>query len=229
MSKESRVLETKTTDDKTHITLANLKTFKTKYDEKVTGIVNGINDKIEKNTARVFASIKTDLNKADADVIKEYFIAHSDIQPRKGDVFLITTTVEEKTYEHSAYTYGESKWEAVTGNVDAEKVILRDNITLAGNYTQVGNVTKGANETKTLDVKGKSFKDVMMSIFTAKLQPANPTQPSVTGFNLTGAKAVEAGTKVASTTFGNANLTAGSYQFGPATGCLLYTSPSPRD
>ena len=218
MSKESRVLETKTTDDKTHITLANLKTFKTKYDEKVTGIVNGINDKIEKNTARVFASIKTDLNKADADVIKEYFIAHSDIQPRKGDVFLITTTVEEKTYEHSAYTYGESKWEAVTGNVDAEKVILRDNITLAGNYTQVGNVTKGANETKTLDVKGKSFKDVMMSIFTAKLQPANPTQPSVTGFNLTGAKAVEAGTKVASTTFGNANLTAGSYQFGPATG-----------
>lgn len=218
MSKESRVLETKTTDDKTHITLANLKTFKTKYDEKVTGIVNGINDKIEKNTARVFASIKTDLNKADADVIKEYFVAHSDIQPRKGDVFLITTTVEEKTYEHSAYTYGESKWEAVTGNVDAEKVILRDNITLAGNYTQVGNVTKGANETKTLDVKGKSFKDVMMSIFTAKLQPANPTQPAVTGFNLTGAKAVEAGTKVASTTFGNANLTAGSYQFGPATG-----------
>ena len=218
MSKESRVLETKTTDDKTHITLANLKTFKTKYDEKVTGIVNGINDKIEKNTARVFASIKTDLNKADADLIKEYFVAHSDIQPRKGDVFLITTTVEEKTYEHSAYTYGESKWEAVTGNVDAEKVILRDNITLAGNYTQVGNVTKGANETKTLDVKGKSFKDVMMSIFTAKLQPANPTQPAVTGFNLTGAKAVEAGTKVASTTFGNANLTAGSYQFGPATG-----------
>lgn len=218
MSKEVKALETRATDEQTYITLAGIKTFKSKYDEKVTGIVNGINDKIEKNTARVFASVKTELNKADADVIKEYFVAHSDIQPRKGDVFLITTTVEEKTYEHSAYTYGESKWEAVTGNVDAEKVILRDNITLAGNYTQVGNVTKGANETKTLDVKGKSFKDVMMSIFTAKLQPANPTQPAVTGFNLTGAKAVEAGTKVASTTFGNANLTAGSYQFGPATG-----------
>lgn len=218
MSKEVKALETIATDEQTYITLAGIKTFKSKYDEKVTGIVNGINDKIEKNTARVFASVKTELNKADADVIKEYFVAHSDIQPRKGDVFLITTTVEEKTYEHSAYTYGESKWEAVTGNVDAEKVILRDNITLAGNYTQVGNVTKGANETKTLDVKGKSFKDVMMSIFTAKLQPANPTQPAVTGFNLTGAKAVEAGTKVASTTFGNANLTAGSYQFGPATG-----------
>ena len=218
MSKEVKALETRATDEQTYITLAGIKTFKSKYDEKVTSIVNGINDKIEKNTARVFASVKTELNKADADVIKEYFVAHSDIQPRKGDVFLITTTVEEKTYEHSAYTYGESKWEAVTGNVDAEKVILRDNITLAGNYTQVGNVTKGANETKTLDVKGKSFKDVMMSIFTAKLQPANPTQPAVTGFNLTGAKAVEAGTKVASTTFGNANLTAGSYQFGPATG-----------
>ena len=216
----AEVKELRAADNQTYITLAGLKTFKGKYDDKVTGIVNGINDKIEKNTARVFASVKTDLNKADADVIKEYFAAHSETTPRKGDVFLITTTVEEKTYEHSAYTYGDSKWEAVTGNVDAEKVILRDNITLAGNYTQVGNVTKGANETKTLDVKGKSFKDVMMSIFTAKLQPANPTQPAVTGFNLTGAKAVEAGTKLTSVTFGDANLTPGSYQFGPATGVV---------
>lgn len=216
----AEVKELRAADNQTYITLAGLKTFKGKYDDKVTDIVNGINDKIEKNTARVFASVKTDLNKADADVIKEYFAAHSETTPRKGDVFLITTTVEEKTYEHSAYTYGDSKWEAVTGNVDAEKVILRDNITLAGNYTQVGNVTKGANETKTLDVKGKSFKDVMMSIFTAKLQPANPTQPAVTGFNLQGAKAVEAGTKLTSVTFGDASLTTGSYQFGPATGVV---------
>ena len=215
-----KVKQVKATDNETYITLAGLKTFKGKYDDKVTGIVNNINDKIEKNTARVFASVKTDLNKADSDVIKEYFAAHSETTPRKGDVFLITTTVEQKTYEHSAYTYGDSKWEAVTGNVDAEKVILRDNITLAGNYTQVGNVTKGANETKTLDVKGKSFKDVMMSIFTAKLQPANPTQPAVTGFNLQGAKAVEAGTKLTSVTFGDASLTAGSYQFGPDTGVV---------
>ena len=214
----AKLKELRATDNETYITLAGLKTFKGKYDDKVNQAVQEINTKIENNTARVFTATKDTLEKADADVIKEYFVAHSDIQPRKGDVFLIATVVEEKTYEHSAYTYGNAEWEAVTGNVDAEKVILRDNITLAGNYTQVGNVTKGANETKTLDVKGKSFKDVMMSIFTAKLQPANPTQPAVTGFNLTGAKAVEAGTKVASTTFGNANLTAGSYQFGPATG-----------
>lgn len=200
------------------ITLRNLQRYKTQSDAKLDEKIQEINGKIEQNTARVFTATKDSLEKADADVIKEYFAAHSDIHPRKGDVFLITTTVEQKTYEHSAYTYGESEWEAVTGNVDAEKVILRDNITLAGNYTQVGNVTKGANETKTLDVKGKSFKDVMMSIFTAKLQPANPTQPAVTGFNLTGAKAVEAGTKVPTATFGTANLTAGSYQFGPATG-----------
>lgn len=211
-------LELKATQTQTLVSLDNLKTYKAKSDEVLNTKITEINKKIESNTARVFASVKSDLDKADADVIKEYFAAHSETTPRKGDVFLITTTVEEKTYEHSAYTYGDSKWEAVTGNVDAEKVILRDNITLAGNYTQVGNVTKGANETKTLDVKGKSFKEVMMSIFTAKLQPANPTQPAVTGFNLTGAKAVEAGTKVTTATFGTANLTAGSYQFGPATG-----------
>ena len=214
----TKSLEVRATDDKTYVTLENLKTYKTKYDEKVDRIVTDINKKIELNTARIFTSTKDNLEKADSDVIKEYFTQHSDVHPRKGDVFLITTTVEQKTYEQSAYTYGDSDWEAITGNVDAEKVIMRNNITLAGNYTQVGNITKGANETKTLDVKGKSLKEVMCSIFTVKLQPANPTQPSVTGFNLTGAKAVEAGTKVASTTFGNANLTAGSYQFGPATG-----------
>ena len=200
------------------VSLKNLKKYKAKSDEQLDAKIAQINDKIEKNTARVFNAEKNNFAKADLDLIKEYFTTHSDIQPRKGDIFLITTVVEQKTYEHSSYIYGESKWEAITGNVDAEKVIMRTNITLAGNYTQVGNVTKGANETKTLDVKGQSLKDVMTSIFTKKEQPANPTQPAVTGFSLTGAKAVEAGTKVASTTFGDANLTTGSYQFGPATG-----------
>lgn len=205
-------------DADTLVTLENLKKYKAKSDEQLNEKVTEINDKIEKNTARIFTSTKDDLAKADTKVIEEYFTAHSDVQPRKGDVFLITTTVAQKTYEHSSYIYGDSKWEAITGNVDAEKVIMRSNITLAGNYTQVGNITKGANETKTLDVKGQSLKEVMGSIFTVKLQPANPTQPAVTGFNLTGAKAVEAGTKLTSVTFGDANLTAGSYQFGPATG-----------
>ena len=207
-------------DADTLVTLENLKKYKAKSDEQLNKKVTEINDKIEKNTARIFTSVKDDLAKADTKVIEEYFTAHSDVQPRKGDVFLITTTVAQKTYEHSSYIYGDAKWEAITGNVDAEKVIMRSNITLAGNYTQVGNITKGANETKTLDVKGQSLKEVMGSIFTVKLQPANPTQPSVTGFNLTGAKAVEAGTKLASVTFGNANLTTGSYQFGPATGVI---------
>lgn len=218
MSKAKEIITKIGNENETLVTLANLKVFKNKYDEKVDATVADINKKIELNTARIFTSTKNDLSKADTEVIEEYFTTNSEINPRKGDVFLITTIVEQKTYEHSSYIYGESKWEAITGNVDAEKVIMRTNITLAGNYTQVGNVTKGANETKTLDVKGQSLKDVMTSIFTKKEQPSNPVQPSVTGFVLQGAKSVEAGTKIASVTFGDANLTTGSYQFGPATG-----------
>ncbi|MDO5789189.1 MAG: hypothetical protein Q4P79_06960 [Fusobacterium sp.] len=167
---------------------------------------------------QIFKGQKTALEIADSEVISDYFELNSQITPAKGDVFIITTLVNGKVYELSAYIYDGSEWVAITGNVDAEKVIMRDNITLAGNYTQVGNVTKSANETKTLDVKGKSIKEVMMSIFTAKLQPGNPTQPSISGFSLSGAKAVEAGTKITSANWTQGNFNKGSYQYGPDTG-----------
>ncbi len=218
----AKVREVKAADNETYITLAGLKTFKGKYDEKFDTAVNEINEKIENNTARVFTATKDSFEKADEEVIQEFFAKpeNAEIHPRKGDVFLITTLVDQKEYEKSSYTYGESDWEAITGCVDASKVIIRKDIICAGNYTQVGNIVKGANETKALGVVGKSQADVNAMIFTAIVQPANPTQPAVTGFNLTGAKAVEAGTKVATATFGTANLTAGSYQFGPATGVV---------
>lgn len=164
---------------------------------------------------QIFKGQKTALEIADSEVISDYFELNSEITAAKGDVFIITTFVDDKVYELSAYIYDGSEWVAITGNVDAEKVIMRENITLAGNYTQVGNVTKGANETKTLDVKGKSIKEVVTSIFTAKLQPSNPTQPSISDFSLSGAKGVEAGTKIATANWTQGNFNKGSYQYGP--------------
>lgn len=43
-------------------------------------------------------------------------------------------------------------------------------------------------------------------------------EPSVSGFNLTGAKGVEAGTRLASASYTAATLSPGSYQYGPETG-----------
>lgn len=163
----------------------------------------------------LYEGTKTDLTTADSTVIEAYFTEHSEVVPKAGDVFAVTTNVEGTTYEQSAYRYDGENWVAMTGAVDADKVILRDNITLAGSYTQFGNLTKSANGTATLEAKGKSVADVLTEILSKRLQPGNPTQPSISGFALTGAKAVEAGTKLANAAYTAATLNKGSYQYGP--------------
>ena len=166
----------------------------------------------------VYAATKADLSTSDDSVISGYFAQNTDVKPKKGDVFVVTTTVDGSTYEQSAYFYDGSAWVAMTGSVDADKVILRENITLAGGYTQVGNLTKSQNGTATFSTKGKSVMDALTEIFSKRLQPSITAQPSIGTFMLTGAGAVEAGTKVAAAAYSGATLNAGSYQYGPATG-----------
>lgn len=163
----------------------------------------------------LYTGTKTDLEAADSAVIEAYFAQHSEVTPKTGDVFLVTTIVDAVTYEKSSYQYTGTDWEAVTGPVDANKVMLRDDIILAGNYSQVGNITKSANGTATLEAKGKSVAAVLTDILSKRLQPGTPTQPSISGFALTGAKAVEAGTKLAQAIYTAATLNKGSYQYGP--------------
>lgn len=166
----------------------------------------------------LYESTKTDPNASDTSVIEAFFSKEHAPVPKKGDVFVVTTTVDETDFEQAAYGYNGSAWIAMTGNVDADKVIMRDNITMAGDYTQVGNKTKTRDGTAQFSVKGKSVVDVLTEIFSKKLQPTITAQPAVSGFSLTGAKAVEAGTKVAAAQYTEATLAAGSYKFGPATG-----------
>ena len=165
----------------------------------------------------VYAATKADMSASDDSVISGYFTQHTGAKPKKGDVFVVTTTVDGSTYEQSAYFYDGSAWVAMTGSVDADKVILRENITLAGGYTQVGNLTKSQNGTATFQTKGKSVADILTEIFSKRLQPTITAQPSVTGFALNGAKAVEAGTQIAAASYGTAELNPGSYKYGPDT------------
>ena len=166
----------------------------------------------------VYEAVKSNLAASDDSVITGYFAQHPDAKPKKGDVFVVVTTVEGSTYEQAAYFYDGSKWAAMTGSVDADKVILRENITLAGGYTQVGNLTKSQNGTSVFSTKGKSVMDALTEIFSKRLQPTITAQPSVGAFTLTGAGAVEAGTKVAAAAYSGASLSPGTYQYGPATG-----------
>ena len=192
--------------DDTTVDLSNYATI-----EQLNAVSGGIG-------GTVYAGTKEDLSASDDSVIAAYFKAHTDVAVKKGDVFVVTTTVGSSTYEQSAYFYDGKAWVAMTGNVDADKVILRDNITLAGGYTQVGNLTKSQNGTSIFSTKGKSVMDALTEIFSKRLQPTITAQPSISMFTLTGAGAVEAGTKVAAAAYSAASLNAGSYQYGPATG-----------
>lgn len=200
--------------DKTKLaTLGNVKEVaertKQDYDSKINAV-----------GGTVYSAAKADLSSSDESVIAAFFAAKDAPTPKKGDVFVVTTTVDGVNYEQAAYGYTGEAWLAMTGSVDAEKVILRENITLAGGYTQVGNLTKSQNGTAVFSTKGKSVADVLTEIFSKRLQPTITAQPSIGAFTLTGAGAVEAGTKVAAAAYSAATLNAGSYQYGPATGVV---------
>lgn len=168
----------------------------------------------------LYEGTKDSLETSDTSVIEAYFEENSTTTPKKGDVFVITTVISGVEYEQSAYYYDGDSWVAMTGNVDADKVIMREDITMAGNYTQVGNLTKGQNATGTLASKGKSIAEVLTEILSKRLQPTITAQPSISGFALSGAKAVEAGTKLASVNYTAGTLNPGSYQYGPETGVV---------
>lgn len=167
---------------------------------------------IAQNRDSLYKYTRTDASQSDSDAIAAALGGNAAVQ---GDIVVITTTVEGSTYEQSAFMYDGSQWSAMTGNVDADKVILREDITMAGNYTQVGNLTKEQTKTATFATKGKSVADALTEIFSKRLQPTITSNPAVT-LTFGQAKAYEVGTTVSPTY--SASLSAGSYTYGPATG-----------
>lgn len=131
------------------------------------------------------------------------------VKINQGDVMLVTNTLGVK----SAYQFDET-WIACDGNVDASKVIMPFDITLAGSYTQVGNLTKTSTGTGTFATKGKSVAQALQEILSKREQPKIKTQPSISLTASSGAK--EVGTKI--TPEWSASLNAGAYTYGPATG-----------
>lgn len=172
----------------------------------------------------LYEGTKSDLSASDSSVVEAYFAAHTDITPKSGDVFVVTTIVGDKEYEKSAYQYTGTAWEAMTGNVDADKVIMRENLMLAGDYDRIGNWTKDKNGTATKEVSGKSVAAILKDLTSKTLQPTITANPSINGFGLSGAGAVEAGTPVATASYLAASLNPGSYKYGPKAGTGVVAS-----
>ena len=79
--------------DDTTVDLSNYATI-----EQLNAVSGGIG-------GTVYAGTKEDLSASDDSVIAAYFKAHTDVAVKKGDVFVVTTTVGNSTYEKSAYFY----------------------------------------------------------------------------------------------------------------------------
>lgn len=167
---------------------------------------------IAQNRDSLYKYTRTDASQSDADAISAALGENTAVQ---GDIVVITTTVEGSTYEQSAFMYDGAQWAAMTGKVDADKVILQNDITMAGNYSQIGNLTKAQYGTSTFATKGKSVAEALTEIFSKRLQPTITSHPAVT-LTFGQAKAYEVGTTVSPTY--SASLSAGSYTYGPPTG-----------
>lgn len=166
-------------------------------------------------STEAYTSVKTNLTDSDSSIIESYITEHS-IVPSEGDVFVVNTVVDGVPYETSGYVYDGTQWVAMTGHVDADKVILQEDITLAGDYTSVGNLSKTSTGTATFNVKGKSVQDALIEMLSKRLQPTITSEPSVTGFKFTQAATVEAGTPYLALGWSGASLNTGAYKYGPA-------------
>lgn len=155
----------------------------------------------EASAGDVYELTKTSLEQSDDEIL-----ATVD-SPKNGDVAAIATVVEDVTYETSGYIY-KDKWIALSGTVEADKVIAPANLKLSGNYTQLGNWTKTQSGIAEKTVKGTSIWSIIQDITSKRIQPSITAQPSVT-VTLSGAGAKEVGTSF--TPNWSVKLNAGSY------------------
>lgn len=139
--------------------------------------------------------------------------------PKTGDIAVISTVIDTVEMNKSAYMYNDDgNWVALNGNVEADKVIMTSDITMAGNYTQVGNLTKSQTGTATFATKGLSVADALTNIFSKRLQPTITANPSLGEISFSTGVVHEVGTSIESISVSPVTFSAGSYTYGPATG-----------
>lgn len=133
------------------------------------------------------------------------------IQPIKGDIAIVREQIgETDKYQRTVYQYDGESWKQFDENYNAENVYFAEDLITT---SKVGNISL-TNGQATISAKGKNIKQVFESIFVKEQNPSttNPTVKLTADQN----KAYEVGTSV--TPSFTANLNAGSYSYGPATG-----------
>lgn len=142
--------------------------------------------------------------------------------PVKGDIAIIKEALQGGKYQYTAYVRGETNWEAMDGNYDAENVYFQKDLTITA---PIGVQTIPSSGSKTLSTTGKNIKQVFDMILAQAKNP-DVTQPSVS-ISLTGAGAKEVGSEF--TPSYTVSFNKGSYQYGPDTGITATYAVSDTD
>ena len=127
----------------------------------------------------------------------------------EGDMAIVKSTIGE-AITYTAYVYNDSKWQAMNGNYNANNVYFdRDLFTTK----EIGYITL-QNGSAHIPSTGKNLTDTWEQIFVKEENPT-VTKPAVSFTQVT-TGSYEVGTSL--TPSYNAKMSAGSYQYGPATG-----------
>lgn len=133
--------------------------------------------------------------------------------PAKGDIGIVKETISDSHIQYTAYVYDGSAWAAMDGNYDAANVYFAKNLVFTQAFGKYAPGSSGSVEIPTAD-SGMSLQALLEGAFAEEKNPSI-TQPS-TSITLTGAGAKEVGTEF--TPSYSVGFSAGSYQYGPATG-----------
>ena len=97
--------------------------------------------------------------------------------PHQSDIVIISTIISEIVYDRVAYIYtSKNIWEPLSGCVDADKIIFKDDIQLFGSYSEVGNIKKSDKVWRT---KGKSVWEAFNELLDTTVDPSVLLDPSV--------------------------------------------------
>ena len=131
-----------------------------------------------------------------------------------GDIAVVKELIADGKYQHTSYFFSQSvrKWVAMDGDYDASNVYFNDDFV----FTEaIGTVSIPSSGSTTVEAEGKSVQEFLASLFAAARNPSVTAPSGSISYDGT-STSYEVGTKVAPKY--KTSFSAGSYEFGPATG-----------
>lgn len=169
----------RTTDGAVELRVGNGDTFENALRLKLSADqIVGLENKLDEVTVSNYAgdttldpqtataeAILAEANKISGKTAEDYKV---------GDSLVLREQIGETgKFQHAAYVWNGTAWEAMDGTYNADSVYFKDDYVFVGDYDRVGNITKNDS----YSTAGKSVQEVMMKVFTKELSSTatNPT------------------------------------------------------